>query len=804
MANTFAVTVLLIVLGLAGHQVMAAEVGVVQAATLALLYAFSANARSLILSKTSGVSAYAVMSGRLLLMAPLAVASYWLSADVAGAEPLFAVILIARRCIEWIGEVHLSEMERLGKQRVAKDYVVLQSFLLFGVLVWIVGDFPLPLVGLSLWAGVPLLFSARFLVGLRSVAGNPLRGSVRKILPNLGSTAIIGITVYVFRVLILLVTTKEVAGDLFTAFAIGGAIGSIFANALGASIALHEQNSGKPHQPLFLRLALTLLLFSGLCLTVMALLQLPILELTKKSFFFWQATGLSMIGGVIMVHAQRTRFRLLQHDAEHDVFGPDVLMNILIFAVVPFSFYLFGLQALSALYLASSLMAYVFYFSAKKEKQENMGGQVWSVTTDRTLRMAIAALLLLPLFLQIGHGVFHSDSAVYDSGGRITDLPIPFSALCCYLGILLLGTYRRAFLSFSYIFMTCVLMIMSAIILTQNIPDQQQAKFLLLIQLLLPMFALVLGQVFEPRDVVNEDIYPKAFFWVLIVTVPLQLIYTWQSGSGYLSPRLGLFSAYQALEYVPLVFVAAYIVALFSLWKLPQYRPGFFVLSICMALYAVASSSILSCLLLCIGTVVFSWQRTQRNAVLPMLLLISVLVGGGAYATYAAHLTTRAASYAAVSIAKDGTAPSANPISLIEMQTRFSERIKYWDFYFNGVTSGIKSLLLGASSAPERNRYPSAHNYYLDFLYNFGLIALLPTLLLIGVTVKRMHGMWHEIKDSPALLSLSLVVPYLVIVDNTVKVSMRQPYSGVFIFFLWGLLITKLSKLRMRAPDAAA
>ena len=75
MANTFAVTVLLIVLGLAGHREMAADVGVVQAATLALLYAFSANARSLILSKKSAVSASSVMIGRLLLLLPLAIAA---------------------------------------------------------------------------------------------------------------------------------------------------------------------------------------------------------------------------------------------------------------------------------------------------------------------------------------------------------------------------------------------------------------------------------------------------------------------------------------------------------------------------------------------------------------------------------------------------------------------------------------------------------------------------------------------------------------------------------------------------------
>ena len=809
MANTFAVTALLIGLGLAGHQAMAAEVGVVQAATLALLYAFSANARSLILSKTSGVSAYAVMSGRLLLMAPLAAAAYWLSAGVAGAPPLFAIILIARRCIEWIGEVHLSEMERLGEQRIARQYVLLQSALLFGVLAWLIGDFPFPLLGLSLWAAVPLLFSVKFLTGLRREEGNPLRGALRKILPNLGSTAIIGITVYVFRLLILLVTSKEIAGDLFTAFAIGGAIGSIFANALGASIALHEQNSGRPHQPRFLRWTLSFSLLAGVCITAAAIGRLPILELTGKSYFFWQTTGLSMIAGVIMVHAQKIRFRLLQHDTEHDVFGPDVLMNILIFTAVPFAFYLFGQEALSGLYLASALLAYMFYFSARKEKLENMGQQVWPLSVEKTLRMTIAALLLLPLFFQIGQGVFHSESAVYDSGGRVMNLPIPLSALVCYSGIVLLGTYRRAFLSFSYIFMTCVLMIMSAIILTQNFPDQQQAKFLLLIQLLLPMFALVLGQVFEPKDVVNDDAYAKAFFWVLIVVVPVQLFYTWCAGHGYLSPEMGFFSVYQTLEYVPLIFVAAYILALFYLWDTARYNIGLSVLSLCMAVYVVASSSVLSCILFFLGLLVFAWIRMRRRSILPVVLLVLASAISWGYGRHEVSLMQQEAAYRAGKLAEQSAMtgidqpeePSA--ATLMDVRARVASRIQYWDYYLHGVTSGIKSLLLGAGSAPERRHYPSAHNYYLDFVYNFGLIAILPTLFLVGVTIRRMYRMRAEVLASPALLSLSLVVLFLVIIDNAAKVSMRQPYSGVFIFFLWGLLITKLSKLRARSANAA-
>ena len=112
MANTYAMTVLLIILGLAGKPGMAAEVGIIQGATLALFYAFSANARSLILNQISKISAQSIMASRLVLLIPLAGVAYLLSVSTAGIAQFVAIALILRRSVEWLGEVHLSDMER--------------------------------------------------------------------------------------------------------------------------------------------------------------------------------------------------------------------------------------------------------------------------------------------------------------------------------------------------------------------------------------------------------------------------------------------------------------------------------------------------------------------------------------------------------------------------------------------------------------------------------------------------------------------------------------------------------------------
>lgn len=818
MANSFAMTILLIVLGLTGKASMAAEVGIVHGATLALLYAFSANARSLILSKSATVSAYSVVIWRLSLLLPLAAISYWLSVSAAGVDALLAFLLIVRRCVDWLNEIHLSEMERLGHQKAAKAYLLLQVGSMLLVLVWLVGNFPFPLLGLGIWAFLPLFFSLGFIGKAIVVATEVMHSGIfAKVLPHFGSTAIIGITVYVFRLLILLTAGKEIAGDLYTAFAIGGLTGSVFANALGASIALHEERSGKRYFPSFLRHILNLTLFAGISVFIIAKMQLLDLEWTGKSAFFWQAAGLSMVGGVIMVYAQRIRFKLLQADEEHDVFGPDVLMNILIIASVPFVFYLLGAEALSFLYLLSSVLAYVFYLSARKGAKENMDTIEAPSTASNVLRTLIAILILLPLFFQLNHGIFTDTTLAFDSRGALRELPIPVSVLTCYAGILLLGVYKRAFFSFGFIFVTCVLMMMSAIILTQGKAIEQQAKFILMIQFVLPMIALVLGQVYESSKLNTQStVFAKAFFWVLLVVVPLQLFYTWRLGWGYLSPDIGIFSIYQHLQYVPTIFVAAYLISVLTLWANHRYKILIIVFSPFMAVYAAASLSMPALGMLFIGLSVFALTRVKKEK-LPLIMFILSVVISFSYllhekdqpmVSYKLDLVSQlwpANSFTVSNknVENEELIPALNANTQHPVNQNIVGRVAYWEYYLGKITSNWESFFLGSPEPPSRFEYPSAHNYYLDFIYNFGVLALLPMLFLFAYTAVMIIHHGRRITQSPDVLVLCLVVLFLLLVDNFLKVGLRQPYPAIFTFFLWGLLLTKLATITREKNHAS-
>lgn len=778
--NAVSMTVLLIELSFTGQPALAADVGIVQGVTVALFYAFSANARSLVLNPAARVSVGNLLVGRLILLVPLSVVAWYLSVYLAHVAWSLALALILRRGVEWIGELHLSEMELRGHRKLAAQYLVLQIFLLLLLLGWTFSGTSLPMPGLFLWGLLPLLMSLGF-IRHHLTAGSRLEAAWLQMLPHLGSSAVIGITVYVFRLLILLIVGKTVAGDLYAAFAIGGLLGSMFAQAIGPTILLHEVRGSATGFPTWLRVAVGLSLLSGAALFVMATVRPDQLVWTGKSGFFWMAAGLSLIGGAIMVTAQRVRLRLLQHHADKDVFGPDVLVNILVVGSVPYLFNLVGTEALASLYLISSVVALIFYYSADK------CADLWAkkiLSWDEPMRSMIALLLLVPIFFQLGGAIFRDPSYYFDTGRLLTRLPVPLSVLACYGGIVLLGGYAWARLTLTTIFLTFTLMLMSSVILTHEQSGQEQAKLILLIQFLLPMFALVLGQLFGVKDGA-KSVLGKMFLYALAVLVPAQLAATWLRVQVVLSPYLYLFSVYQHLQYVPLMFVTAYLVALFSLWEESRYRMALLSLGATMGIYVAASTSNLAIGLLIAGVLGFTAYEKRRGRIARGVLVLCVLVLVS-FSSYFWIATSKSVIFheklRGVPVGgMEATAPQ-----------NITQRIAYWKFYTGEVLDSVKTAALGHAKPPDRTQYPSAHNYYLDFAYNFGLIALLPLLWLIALTLIGVYRNWGVISASLPLLGLAAIVFFLILVDNSLKVGMRQPYPGILTFFLWGVLLTKL------------
>jgi hypothetical protein len=801
--NTFAMTALMVILGISGQSHLAADVGIIQAAIAALFLSFSANSRSIILNPLSQISIESITWTRLVLLLPLALAAYLLCTISSDASVYFAIALILRRCVEWISDIHLSKMELENHKAFARNFICLQIVGFLIAVVWLFYSFPVPSLGLYIWALSPLLLSVRFVYGtLQSETSFQYLWNL--MLPQFGSTMIIGITLYVFRLIILVIAGKEIAGILFTSFALGGMIGSLFAQVLGPSVVLYEDVNRKSFFTFRINLLLGFTVILGMVLFVFSqspeLYNISLVYL-KRSNLLWSSIGASLVGGVVMVYAQMIRFRILQLYDDFNLFGPDLLMNILIIACIPYTYYILGINALTVLYLISSILAYIFYWCA--ERQDVRTNNQSRFESDKAFKMIVAALILLPVFVQFNSGIFNDSTMVFDSLGRLSNLPIPISAFACFIFIPLISRYRHAYLSLSFLFTMYIVMLIASFVSSGMNVERMSAKLIFLLQFILPMAALVLGQLYG-NLIGNQETMYRVFLYVIMAIIPLQLISTWIQGTYFLYPKIFLFSIYQHLQYVPLVLVSAFLMAMYALWKEKRFRTILLIYIPIVGIYATMSVSIATISLFYLGItllVIYYKQYSDKLIIISIAIALTLTFtylyygkNNNGYLSIGGYIVSAAFHRGDLQDLNQPINISTSNVPLIDKlnNTKTYQRSEYWRYHLKKIMSGIKPFLFGSAQRPNRNEMSSAHNYYLDLIYNYGFISFIPLIFLIGYTVRQMFRQRHHLLASPDCLGLYSVVMYLVLVDNFVKVGLRQPYSGIFTFFIWGILLSKM------------
>lgn len=782
--NSFSMTALLLLFGIAGQSEIAANIGLVQGATLALFYAFSANARNLILADSTGSAAVRLLQTRLWLLLPLSAAAYLLSVGVGDASAALALVLILRRASEWLGEIGLARHEQKQQLTIPTQAVVAEGVSFLLCLLPLFLDWSLAACALP-WALAPLLATRQARLSLRAGGGH---FSIKTLLPHFGSTAIIGTSVYVFRISIVLLAGKVVAGDLFTAFAIGGLIPTIYGQALAPTLAHRFGSRGLPKWLLIIPFGM-LLIAAGV--SALATMQPAWLAALGRPFNFWLAIGISLAGGALMSVAAALRTRLIQQDGGENVFGPDLLANVLIATCVPFVFYVLGPKALAGLYGLSGCLSLAFLAGVGWQRKGA------SSTHLQPMLIGIGFLLLIPVFFQIKGGLFRDTAYVFDAGGSILKLPLPLSILALFAGIALLGNYAGAARTLATLFFTALLFVMTSLTITQGNNAYEGAKLILLAQFLLPMFGLVLGQMYGAS--IPAPVFERAALWVLLLVPPAQLLATWLQGYTLLHPKVFFFSIYQHLQYVPMVIVALLMLVSQALWDLGlKYRVALGILLPIALLYIVASLSWGAVLgaLACLACFAATHLRKSRISRRTMATLALVTICAISYVVLSeAGVMSRVLGKA------DG--PSSN-MQWRDKLTPYLERaatpapaagetrMTHWRFYASGLVESPRSFLLGHATPPDRVRHPSAHNYWLDALYNFGAISMLPLIILLLATIRWVWRQRRDVLSNPMLLGTTMAALYLLLFENMLKVGMRQPYPGIITFFIWGLLIARL------------
>lgn len=349
--NFFSVTALLIIAGLWGEVDLAADIAIVQAATVAIFLSLSGNARNLILAGGQDSNEKSLLYFRLTVMIPAVIAVYYLTESTFDISIHLLAGLIIRKCTEWVVELQLANKEKKNDSTFALRYIELNTLGFIGLVLMLVIPTEMDYFFLTLytWALLPIVFTLKYFHFIFSL--KECKVSFREFIPHIGSSTIIGVSMYVFRVLIVILAGKVIAGQMFTAYALGGVVSSLYTFAIGPSLIQQKTQSNKP-----LFYIVSFCVFLGMALVFVSF------SLGENLFsaIFMQALGYSLVGGGIMLIAQSYRLYIIQV-CKKEVFIPDVLANMLLIMSIPFAYYLFEDTAFTMFFLLSAILNLLFY-----------------------------------------------------------------------------------------------------------------------------------------------------------------------------------------------------------------------------------------------------------------------------------------------------------------------------------------------------------------------------------------------------------------------------------------------------------
>jgi len=425
--------------------------------------------------------------------------------------------------------------------------------------------------------------------------------------------------------------------------------------------------------------------------------------------------------------------------------------------------------------------------------------------------VAAVAVIFVPLFFQLDGTLFTDPATLRAARGAVTNLPLPISVLAAAIGLVALSRKWLKDAATLVLFVTVPLMFLTAYVAGDGLVTWTKVK-LLLFQFAVPLVGFTIGR--QLGNDKSNALQPG--YCLLAVTGSFALAELTSSWLRYRSPALSAdvygLNVYGHLQYVPTIIVSAFLVGFFTTWERhcsPRVRTIAIWLVPLVAVYAAASMQFTAILALWFGLGTFAAlpHSARTRALTVVLLAASIVLTAGYVRLGLSHAPAYQAKFLGARELPpelDTEYSGEHPASQ-QKRARYgdekvgrnvSERLAYWRYFARGSTSDVRAFLFGHASQPDIRKYPSAHNYYLDFLYNFGAIAMVPLLLLMAWSVRWGWNARAALVDSPALAGLVFATIFLLAVDNGMRVSMRQPYPGIATFFLWGVATIRLQASR--------
>jgi hypothetical protein len=739
--NNFFSHYLLIIFFISGFFTLTAEIGIIVSLAILLSNIFSGNHRSIIIADKNKLLADEMLLKRIILAIPLIIILIFFISKNNLSDIYLALSISFVVILGWISELILTKLEiekNIKAEKIHLYFTVSLSLLVFfsgminnliylKILIYLYNIFLIIFIIFFLKLEIKkfkfINYSENFFKGLLKV--------------NYISSISISLSNFLFRYFLILFISKEKAGILFACFMIGSFPGSIFNQIFGANLIRKNISLKKIIYPiLILSLPCILYLFTKIPFENL-LSNIGILSKDKNTFIYI-TLFFSVIGLNFMIAALYIRQKnIFSNSSRENYFIIDMFLSLSVILIIPTIYLIFGTNEIfySVGFLVSSILAIIFY------KSPNL-----NIDNDKFLKLCLI-FLLVPFFFVY----YDKNLNFYVLGSEILNLHkidnaknrllnfLIFLPLILYFG---LKKIENKTVATSFV-LTAILSIISINLLRNYITIESHFN---LLQTLIPMFFLILGELLLNDKHKKYLFYRYSFFIFFIYIIVKNLLFFLDLEIVVAYFNLVPTSIFISQE-IFILFFSFYCLIKIKNKKTNKYLINFYTLNLLIFCILGPKSYSLAIIFFYLYTHILLNNRKSFWIFLPVFIFLIFL------------------NYSEI-------------ISIV------SNHLQIFFFLARNVLIAPRELLFGFNYFNEEYQFPLPISFYQDFIYNFGLVSLIPLLYLIYYTVKKIKNRISSTSNIEMMFFIFFVIGYPLL-----AVSLNDIYIGSIIYLYWSTLI---------------
>ena len=373
---------------------------------------------------------------------------------------------------------------------------------------------------------------------------------------------------------------------------------------------------------------------------------------------------------------------------------------------------------------------------------------------------------VFPIFINI-NGIYSDKIINVTNDLLLKPIPINFYVISLFSLFYLIKNFRDPFI-YKFILINTILFILA--ISQSFIQSWELNKWILFFQCILPYLGLIVGFYFfnflKIKFFLNFNFYFLFFF--MLFQIALTLI------SGYIVLRANLvfFTIYQNIQYVSSVLVFLTIFSIF-LGNFYFSKKKILILFLISFIYSLMSTNLSTIGIWIFGFIFYFFIFDKKKLIILPIIYICLLIFSNISLDYKKTEYQHDWSFRFEQL---------NKILTFQTPTNISERFKIYNNFFEQKHS-LKSIFFGDKNIDLIEKHGSSHNIFIDYYYLFGLV---PVILIVYLLAKYFI---LSISKGKFCFSIYSVFISYIFFENFFKVALRQPYSGIMSFFIFGLII---------------